>query len=90
MANESKLGLLSGIAVLMLVAVFFQKTPAVSTAFSPNETPSATAPAASDRSTPPPVPPAAVSVPDHGSRSIWQPSEPRETKPVSRDPLLWP
>ena len=87
MANESKLGLLSGIAVLLIVAVFFQAKPAVGTAYISNDTPASPLP---ERTGPPLVPPAGITVPDHGNQTNWKPSEPREKQPVSRDPLLWP
>ena len=85
--RESKLGMLSGLAVVLLVAVFFQAKPAVGTAYIGNDTPTSAPP---DRTTPPPMPPARVTVPDQGGKTIWRPTEPREIKPVSRDPLLWP
>jgi hypothetical protein len=89
MPNESKIGMLAGIAVFLVVAVFFQGKPAAGTAFINNDPAPTTG--ATERTTPPPVPPAGVSVPDPTNRrSTWSPSEPREVKPVSRDPLLWP
>ncbi|MFO0935995.1 MAG: hypothetical protein U0798_05695 [Gemmataceae bacterium] len=99
MANESKLGLLSGIAVVMVVAVFFQSKPAAGTAYIGNDTASASTSTPNPASTPssPVSEPSTTShvststtVMDNGARSIWQPSEPRDVKPVSRDPLLWP
>jgi hypothetical protein len=89
MPNESKIGMLAGIAVFLVVAVFFQGTPSAGTAFINNDA----APVASgtpERSTPP-VPPAGFSAPTTAAgHATWTPSEPREIKPVSRDPLLWP
>jgi hypothetical protein len=87
MPNESKIGMLAGVAVFLVVAVFFQGKPAAGTAFINNEPPPATGSA--ERPSPPPVPPAGVTVPNAG-HSTWTPTEPREVKPVSRDPLLWP
>ena len=88
MANDSKLGMMAGVAVVLLVAVFFHNKPAVGTAYIGNDA-AATAPERV-HSTPPLVPPAGVTVPENASRSIWQATEPREIQPVSRDPLLWP
>lgn len=91
MANESKLGILSGVAVVLLIAVFFNGKPAIGTAFIPNDTASNT-PSTTERATTstPSQPPAGVAAPESNHRSVWQASEPREVKPVSRDPLLWP
>jgi hypothetical protein len=93
MADESKLGILSGVAVVMLVAVFLQAKPSAGKASIGDEaTPVPTAPAASnsERPTTPANPPAGVRVPETHAHTIWKSSEPREVKPVSRDPLLWP
>lgn len=93
MANESKLGIFSGVVVVMLVAMFFQAKPSAGKASIGDEaTPVPTAPAAtkSERPTAPANPPAGVRVPDSVAHTIWKPAEPREVKPVSRDPLLWP
>lgn len=93
MANESKLGILSGVVVVMLVAMFLQAKPSAGKASIGDEaTPAPTTPAASkaERPTPPANPPAGVRVPDSNVHTIWQSREPREVKPVSRDPLLWP
>jgi hypothetical protein len=91
MANESKLGILSGVAVVMLVAVFFQGKPSAGKVSIGDESvPAQQAAARADHTTPPANPPAGVRVPDSGAHSIWKPAEPREVKPVSRDPLLWP
>lgn len=93
MANESKLGILSGVAVVMLVAMFFQAKPSAGKAYIGNEPSAATASpvaAKAEPATTPVNPPAGVRMPDSGTHTIWQPREPRELKPVSRDPLLWP
>lgn len=90
MANESKLGILSGVAVVLLVAMFFQTKPSAGTAYIGNEPTPTPPPAARTERKPPANPPAGVRVPDSNAHSIWKPSEPREVKPVSRDPLLWP
>lgn len=93
MANESKLGILSGVVVVLLVAMFFHAKPSSGKASIGDEAaPIPTAPVAAktERQTPPANPPAGVRVPDSQAHTIWKPSEPRELKPVSRDPLLWP
>ena len=93
MANESKLGILSGIAVLMLVAVFSQAKPSAGkVSIGEEAAPIPTAPVAAnpERQLPPENPPVGVSVPDSVAYSIWKSAKPREVKPVSRDPLLWP
>ena len=93
MTNESKLGIFSGVAVVMLVAVFFQAKPSAGKASIGEEAapiPATPVAAKTERQTPPANPPAGVRVPDSGAHTIWKPAEPREMKPVSRDPLLWP
>ena len=93
MANESKLGILSGIAVVLMVAVFSHAKPSAGKASIGEEAapiPAAPVAANTERQTPPANPPAGVRVPDSQAHSIWKPTEPREARPVSRDPLLWP
>lgn len=90
MANESKLGILSGVVVVMLAAMFFQAKPSAGKASIGDETAPAPPAVKAERTTPPEHPPAGVRMPDSTAHTIWQPREPREVKPVSRDPLLWP
>ena len=91
MANESKLGILSGVVVVMLVAMFLQAKPSAGKAYIGAEPSAAPVPETKvERTTPPENPPAGVRVPETHAHTIWKPSEPRELKPISRDPLLWP
>jgi hypothetical protein len=83
MASEARLGLFAGIVVMLIVAVFFGPKSLVGTAAIGGNEPVATG-------QPPARPPAGTAFPDPGTHSIWQPQPPREVKPISRDPLLWP
>lgn len=76
MSNDSKLGLIAGVAVVLVVAVFFTQKPGIAPA-------SIAAPALTDQTRPPVKPPAAVPVPDPAPVT-------RTQAPLSRDPLLWP
>lgn len=90
MANESKLGILSGVVVVMLVAMFFQAKPSAGKAYIGNESATTQPASKTEPASTPANPPAGVRMPDSVAHTIWKPAEPREVKPVSRDPLLWP
>jgi hypothetical protein len=89
MANDAKLGLLAGVMVVVVVAVFFfpqagAGPAAIPAASAKGEAAVATPPTPATTATvaPPSTPPTAD--------GIWKFSEPRTQKPVSRDPLMWP
>jgi hypothetical protein len=87
MANDAKLGLLAGVAVVLMVAVFFYPKSGQGLAAIPG------APAASNGNSPPGQPPAQMAAPagtGPQANGIWKFSEPRTQKPVSKDPLTWP
>lgn len=80
MPFESRLGLFCGLGFFLVIAVFFGPKSSVGPAFINGDSSAPTASPIMARNEPP----------DAGTHSIWQPQSPRETKPVSRDPLLWP
>jgi hypothetical protein len=82
MPNDAKLGLLAGVAVVLVVAVFFYPKAGAGPAAIPGGPPSASG------SSPPGQPPAQMAAPS--GDPIWKFSEPRTQKPVSKDPLTWP
>jgi hypothetical protein len=87
MTNDAKLGLLAGVAVVLVVAVFFYPKAGAGPA-------SIGGPAAAAKGNAPPTqPPAQVAVPPGTvppSTETWKFSEPRKQPPVSKDPLMWP
>ena len=86
MANDAKLGLFAGIAVMLIVGVFFGPRSAVGPAFINGDTAPANAPPGTANE----APSNKAVFPDAGTHSVWQSQPPRDVKPVSRDPLLWP
>jgi len=93
MANDAKLGLLAGVVVVIVVAVFFFPQAGAGPAAIPGATPAA-GPTAAASSTPAPPPAAKPAAPPPttpaADNGIWKFSEPRTQKPVSKDPLMWP
>jgi hypothetical protein len=97
MANDSKLGLLTGVVVVLVVAVFFFPKAGVGPAAIPGPSTAGTSVAPATTSTTPPTPPPAgpalaPAAPPAATddKGIWKFSEPRAQKPVSKDPLMWP
>jgi hypothetical protein len=80
MPNDAKLGLMAGVMVVVIVAVFFYPRAGLGPAAIPGagQAPSGQ-PAAQT-----PAPPAPA------GDGLWKFSEPRQQKPVSKDPLMWP
>ena len=91
MANDAKLGLLAGVMVVVVVAVFFFPQAGAGPAAIPGgATANATASPAATPAPPAPAPTVAGPTTAPTSDGIWKFSEPRTQKPVSRDPLMWP
>jgi hypothetical protein len=89
MANDAKLGLLAGVMVVVVVAVFFFPQAGAGPAAIPGTSAKGEAAVAT-----PPTPPTTATVAPPSTPptadGIWKFSEPRTQKPVSRDPLMWP
>ncbi|HEY2785322.1 MAG TPA: hypothetical protein VGJ05_10130 [Fimbriiglobus sp.] len=88
MSNDSKLGLLAGVAVVLVVAVFFYPKSGLGPATIPGSRP-----VAGSSDGPPGQPPAQTAAPSGTvptAEGIWKFSAPRTKTPVSKDPLTWP
>lgn len=90
MTNDAKFGLLAGVAVVLVVAVFFYPKAGAGLVAIPG---SPQSPPAEKGSGPPVQPPAQVAPPEGTAvepNGLWKFSEPRTKKPVTKDPLMWP